>query len=258
MNQADFAHALLDPQFNCPPGLRSWNGSDPAQRFAVYRNNVLASLINALADGFPVVKQLVGDGFFTDMARLHAQASPPRNPVLAFYGEDFPDFIEGFEPAACLPYLADVARLERARVRAYHAADVAPLDKAGLGAVLADPEAVPHLVFRLHPSLQALQSPYAIASLWGAHQGLLELSAVNPAEPECALVLRNGLEVEVQRCSPGTLALVRSLGQATPLGAAVGAALGVEPGFDPGAALALLLAGDALTHFALDPARYPA
>ncbi len=45
LSQRDFARALLDPQQPCPPGLRSWNGCDPAARFAVHRNNVVSSLV---------------------------------------------------------------------------------------------------------------------------------------------------------------------------------------------------------------------
>jgi len=59
--QADFAAALLNAQLPYPKGLCSRNGADPSRRFAVYRNNVQSSLINALADSYPVVLQLVGE-----------------------------------------------------------------------------------------------------------------------------------------------------------------------------------------------------
>lgn len=51
-HQQAIAAALLDPAQPCPPGLTTWNGSDPAHRFAVYRNNVIVSLVDALADTF--------------------------------------------------------------------------------------------------------------------------------------------------------------------------------------------------------------
>ncbi|MDP0953215.1 putative DNA-binding domain-containing protein, partial [Klebsiella pneumoniae] len=47
-----FAKALLDPELSCPDGLFSSNGADPQSRFAVYRNNVHSSLINALATAY--------------------------------------------------------------------------------------------------------------------------------------------------------------------------------------------------------------
>src|SRR5450830_2078243 len=106
----DFAAALLAPDQACPDGLFSSNGADSASRFAVYRNNVHGSLINALASAYPVTLQLVGDEFFRAMAGCYVQANPPSSPVISAYGATFSSFIQGFEPAASVPYLADVAR----------------------------------------------------------------------------------------------------------------------------------------------------
>lgn len=256
MNSADFARALLDSEQPCPPGLRAWNGSDPARRFAVYRNNVVASLVSALAEGFPVVRQLVGEAFFDAMARLHVQAAPPRSPLLAFYGEGFADFIEAFPPAAGLPYLADVARLEHLRVHAYHAADLPAVAAAELAAVLGDPERLLTLHMTLHPSVASIASRHAIVSLWAAHQGLLDISAVDPGEPECALVLRNGLEVEVIRINAGATAFIQGLDAGIDLGRSTGAALAIDPDFDLGSTLALLMRGGAITQIAHDGGRH--
>ena len=52
------------------------------------------------------------------MAGAFARQSPPRSRLLAHYGEGFAEFIERFEPARLVPYLADMARLELARVQA--------------------------------------------------------------------------------------------------------------------------------------------
>jgi hypothetical protein len=114
-SQGDFSQALLDADSPIPIGLTTWNGSDPAGRFAVYRNNVFASLIDALADTYPVMLALVGNEFFRAMAKVFVQTNPPRSRVLACYGSGFADFVEDFYPARSLPYLADVARLEIAR-----------------------------------------------------------------------------------------------------------------------------------------------
>lgn len=55
-----------------------------------------------------------------------------RGPSLALYGAGFADFVEDFEPAASVVYLADVARLERARLESLHAADAQVLDASVL------------------------------------------------------------------------------------------------------------------------------
>ena len=99
---ADFGAVLLAPTFQCPPGLTTWNGSDPAKRFGIYRNNVVVGLVDALADTYPVVQALVGEDFFRAMAGVFVRQVPPRTPVLAWYGEGFAGFVEQFPPAAGL------------------------------------------------------------------------------------------------------------------------------------------------------------
>jgi len=209
--QADFAAALLDTRLLCPAGLCSANGADPASRFAVYRNNVQASLISALADSYPVVQQLVGEDFFRGMTGLFIQRQPPRSPLMSRYGDELADFIAAFEPAACVPYLADVARLERLRTRAYHAADAAAASAQQINAALADPQALAELSIALHPSLHLLDSNYAVVSIWAAHQGVATLRAIDIHQGQHALVLRNGLEVEVFALDHGASVFIRHL-----------------------------------------------
>ena len=120
--EASVAWALLDPLEPVPHHIADTGGSG-ARRFAIHRNNVVVGLIRALQARFPVVEKIVGGEFFTAMARVFIAKSPPRTPILTTYGDEFADFIAAFEPARELGYLADVARLEAARTRAYHAAD---------------------------------------------------------------------------------------------------------------------------------------
>src|SRR6266545_6393061 len=113
--QKAFAEALLDTSARVPLPVRGAARRKADNRFAVYRNNVLAGLTSALAARFPVVQRLVGNEFFRDMARVYVTVEPPRSPLLMHYGETFAAFIDGFEPAAPIPYLGDIARLEMAR-----------------------------------------------------------------------------------------------------------------------------------------------
>jgi hypothetical protein len=250
MNNTTFAAALLDPAAPCPPGLVTWNGSDAAQRFGVYRNNVTVSLIDAVAETFPVVQQLVGAEFFRAMAGEFVRQSPPVSPVLAWYGDAFAGFLATFPPAAGVPYLADVARLEYARVLAFHAADADPVPVAEIAACLNDPEVLPALRLHLHPSLQVIDSPFAIASLWGAHQnphqGTVELAGIDPAQPECALVLRHGLSVEVVAVPAAAGRFIVALQGGATLGAAVQQAGTDGTPFDPTPVLGLLIGRELL------------
>ncbi|PKO86675.1 MAG: DUF2063 domain-containing protein [Betaproteobacteria bacterium HGW-Betaproteobacteria-12] len=247
MNQSAFAAALLDPELPAPDGLLAWNGSDPARRFQVYRNNVVVSLIDALADTYAVTQELVGETFFRAMARLYVFAHPPQSRMLAFYGADFPDFVEGFPPAAGLPYLADVARLEYRRVTAYHAADLAGVGPDAVAAALGDEAHLPQLRVSLHPSLSVLASPFAVVSLWAAHQGLLALAEVLPDSPETALILRHELAVEVIRIPPAASVFINALHAGAPLGDAAAAAMEIAADFDLPGTLGLLLQKSMIT-----------
>lgn len=245
--QRDFAQALLDPALPCPAGLVAWNGSNPVRRFQVYRNNVHVALVDALADSFAVTHELVGEAFFRAMAAVYARAHPPRSSVLALYGADFPCFIAAFPPAAGLPYLADVARLEYLRILACHAADAAPVGHAAFAARLADEAGLPALRLGLHPSLAVLPSRFAVVSLWAAHQGAGDLAAVRPEVAETALVLRRGLEVEVMQVPAASGVFVAALQSGRPLGRAAEEATTLGSGFDLAATLGLLLHKSAIT-----------
>ena len=246
-SQHAFAAALLDPRKACPPGLVSANGADPQSRFAVYRNNVLSSLINALADNYPVVAQLVGEAFFRAMAGVYAQSVPPRSPVMNDYGGDFAEFIERFEPAASVPYLADIARLERLQVQAWHAADAEPMAQERIVAALSSPTLTGHLKIGLHPSLRLLQSPFAVVTIWAAHQHQTPVSFETfPAQN--ALVLRDGLDVEVFAISPGAHGFIAALQQGLPLTAAIEASIDL----DLEHTLAGLIRHQAITHLLVE------
>ncbi len=247
-SQADFASTLTDPTQACPPGLTSWNHSDVAQRFSVYRNNVMASLVDALADTFAVTQELVGPEFFRAMAQVFVQNHPPQTRVLTWYGAHFPDFIAGFEPAATLPYLPDVARLEMLRVRSYHAADAAPLETSTLAQALSDPAALAQLTLVLHPSVHMLASHHAAYSLWAAHQGVLTLESVDTTQAESVLIYRHGLDVLLQLITPAQHFFVQQLQAGHPLAQAVDTAVAMNADFDLPAMLALLIRQQLITR----------
>lgn len=245
----DFAAALLDPQRPLPAGLAAWNGSDPARRFAVYRNNVIVSLVAALAETFPVLRRLVGDEFFDAMAALHVREHPPTSPVLADYGAGFAGWLEGFAPAQALPYLPDMARLEHARVMAFHAADAAPLAAEAIAARCADASHLPGSWPILHPSCRVLRSPFAVEALWAAHQHDGEMPAVDIDRPGAALVLRDpGDEVLVVPLPPAAAAFCAALRCGTTLAQALAETEGEAgaAGFDLAGTLALLIRHGAL------------
>jgi hypothetical protein len=74
--------------------------------------------------------RLVGEEWFRAAATVYARAKLPAHPSLLDYGADFAQFLAGFAPAAELPYLAGVARLDRFWTEAHAARDEEPLAAA--------------------------------------------------------------------------------------------------------------------------------
>lgn len=118
---AELADALLDPEMPAPACVTGPAAKAAVKRFNVYRNNVAVSLVDALAATFPATERIVGTSFFRAMVLIHVRTTPPTSPLLFEYGYDFPAFIDAFEHTRGMPWLGDVARIERAWLDAYEA-----------------------------------------------------------------------------------------------------------------------------------------
>ena len=249
---ADFAAALLDAERPVPMGLTTQDGRPRGKRFAVYRNNVVSGLVRALKTRFPAVERLVGEEFFAAMARLFVTQHPPRSPLLMCYGDDLPDFIQDFPPAAELPYLGDVARIEAARTRAYHAADARPINPARLATIA--PMALMRMRVTLHPSAEVVRSAHPAVTIWAMNAGVLEPGPIDNWRPQDALVLRPELEVEVRELPPGGAAFLAALARSETLAAAAEAGAADHEGFDLVANLAGLIGSGLVTNLSFEPA----
>jgi hypothetical protein len=158
--QREFARALLDDAGGADAG-----GADAG--LDVYRASVLSNFSAALTASYPVVRRLVGDAFFSEMARRFALAHPSTSGDLNEYGAGFPAFIAGYPHAAALPYLHDVARLEWACHESEQAPEPAPFDFEALARV--DPARYGELRFQLHPSVRLLESAHPIGAIHEAN-----------------------------------------------------------------------------------------
>mgnify|MGYP001045225249 CR=1 FL=1 len=226
-----FAAALFDPALAAPLGLVGPDGEPSPKRFAVYRNNVIVGLVGALKANYPAVCRIVGEEFFDAMARVFVANGPPTSPVLLDYGAGFADFIAGFEPAADIPYLADVARLERAWLEAYHAPEATPLTPEALAAIPEDQAA--GLTFDVHPSLRLIWSQFPILTIWRMNIGDGVPAPVDiKARGEDVLVVRPEAQVEARAIPPGGFEFVEALQQGHSLTEAMKTALCADPRFD--------------------------
>ena len=237
--QRAFSGAILDPDQPTPPGLSDPEGRPAGKRFDVYRNNVVLSLIGAAEDSFPTLRKLIGEQNFRVMAGAYARAHPPSSPLMMHYGQSMPTFLEGFEPLQAYPYMPDIARLELALRRSYHAADAAAIAPEALGQMAPDDLMAATVSFA--PSVQLLRSPWPIHGIWAMNMA----GGPKPeARAEDVLITRAEFDPEPHALPMGGGDFIETLAKGQTFGAALNAA---GDGFDLSTTLGLLLQGNALT-----------
>jgi hypothetical protein len=233
--ERDVAEALLSADRAAAP---DWLDPEGAFRFRLYRNNLRHGLAGSLAEAFPVVRRLVGVPFFEAAAGVFIERQPPRDRMLAAFGGAFADFLSAFEPAQSVPYLADVARLERARIEALHAADAGPLDPASLSDLGAQIVAAR---FTPHPACRLVQSSHPVLSIWQAQTAPQPSSVPLREGPEAVLITRPDLELQMVRLSMAGAAFAATLLQGNSAEDADAAASALDSCFDPTPAFRTLL-----------------
>ncbi len=248
----DFQTRFVDALF----GLRSASASalslaaQPA--FAVYRNTVFVALIDALAANFPCVARLLGDDAFRAVALAHVHAAPPRDARLLLYGEGFAEFLAAQNDLRALPYLTEVAQLDRAWIESHVAADAVPADAAALAsrdaAALARTRLAPHPAARWR---WAAEGP--ARTIWRRERGQRDDPIDwTPGAAEGTLLTRPQDEVLWQPISAAHCAFLDACAAGATLPAAAAAALRAEPDTDVAALLALLLRAGALCESQAD------
>lgn len=243
--QDAFLRALRDPTTDAGPGM------------AVYRNTVAKSLTEVLRASFPTVERIVGDAWFGAAALAYAYGEPPASPVLADYGGGFPRFLRGFPPAAELPYLADMAAIDRLWTEAHLAPDAPPLDAAALAGL--PPEILAEGRLRLHASARFDWFATPAASLWRLNRPPAPLPGPGGFEldwrPEGIALARPEGGVRAVPLGPGAFALLAACGEGRGLDQALAQGLAAEPPMDVQAVLTDLTAAGLFGGFDPSPMR---
>ncbi len=238
--QRDFSLSLFAATVE-PGALTSQPG------FAVYRNTVMKGCIDALEANYPAVARLVGTEWFRSAAACYVLAEPPHDARLQRYGEHFATFLRDFGPAADLPYLAPVARLDRCWTESHVAADAVPADVAWLASI--DPASLTSAHLRPHPAARWVWFDEAPAfSVWQRNRETPASEAELVWQAEGALLTRPVASVLWSPLGRGGCAFLDACAAGRPLGDAAEAALDAEAAIDLAATLSHLLRRGALTN----------
>lgn len=226
--QQELVAALLDGDDTVSDRLLGDPALDVQGRLAVYQGSVRGALSRALTQVYPVLQRLVGARFFDAMAGRYLAAHPSTSPDLHDFGGQLAPFLASFAPAAALPYLPDVARLEWAWHRVFHAADPDPGLPAGFGD--RDEDALAALPLALSPALRLVHSDYPVDQIWRANQPEQEEPpAVHLDEgPVWLVVSRGGGLPEIENLNPRDWQLLDAIADS----ACLDDLAGLEPALD--------------------------
>jgi hypothetical protein len=256
--QENFSLALfgqLTPELQ--KGFQETSDTACKQRFAIYQNNVFYSLTTALGDLYPVVKNLVGDDFFTGTAGIYFGQYPPQKAAMVFLGENFADFLRTFEHTQKMSYLADIAELELARHRAYHAADKDPLVAEVIARMA--PELLASSSVELHPSLHYVSSSDPIFSIWQNNQEDIhneqdqsqqesQQKTITLGEPQQVLVVRPIYTVCMYHIEKSLYDFIQHLHHRDTIANAIENTLKDHLEFDVGQSIQFILQTQLITH----------
>lgn len=226
--QDAFAHALF-AQDAPPRDDMAALAAQPA--FAVYRNTVSKACIDALLANYPAVARLTGEAWFRAAAAIHVREALPATPMLLEYGGDFARFLAGFAPAAELPYLPDVARLDRLWTEAHTAASEPVAEPSAVARLT--PDALASAVLRPHAAARwAWFEGGPIYTIWSRNRDAAPSEGVLDWKSEGALLVRPRDAVEWLALEAGGCAFLDACAAGRPLGEAAVAALAAQPRAD--------------------------
>lgn len=259
--QDDFVQALWAwpdaPADALPPGLRALAGQPG---FAVYRNTVLRGCIDALQANYPAIARLVGEEWFRAAAAVHVRQQPPQDTRMLLYGQGFADFLRDFAPAADLPYLCGVARLDRFWTEAHSAADACVLAPSALAGL--PPQQLGAQVLEPHPAARwAWFDAQPIYTLWRRNRdaGAQATDSDGALDwiGEGALLTRPAGSVIWTPLDAAGCAFLDACTAGRPLADAAGQALALQPKCDLRQLMATLLAAGAFCSAPASGARLP-
>jgi Putative DNA-binding domain len=146
-------------------------GVPACERLGIYGNAYFYRLHDILKEDFPCTYVVLGEVNFHNLITGYLIKHPPSDPSVLYAGRLLPYFLRTLMGTADLsipklPFLADLAQLERAFIEVFHGRDAESLGQDRLRAI--PPDSWSSLRIRLHPATQIVDSQWRIDKLMSA------------------------------------------------------------------------------------------
>lgn len=132
-----------------------------AARLSIYANMYFFRLLEVLKDDFSAVAAAVGAADFHNLVTGYLTKYPPTEASVFWAGTHLAEYLRTGPIRHKVPYLADLAALERAIVEVFCARDTAVLDARAMRATV--PERWPSVRMRGIAALQVIETQWRVA-----------------------------------------------------------------------------------------------
>jgi len=227
--------AVREPEERAAAFLKPPRGTVEA-RWHVYAHGYLARIVEALGEEYRVVRRILGPDAFESLIARYLGTSPPRSFDLAHAGDGLSEFLKKDLLSRELPFLPDLAALERRLSEAFVAADGESFTWAELQQMA--PAAAAKLELGLAPGALVIRSAWPLHDLWSSRDlPDEEISIDLEGRPSIVLVFRRGWSVRCEGIDEDNARLVERVTR----GDATLSRLAEEHGADDGTQVRQLL-----------------
>jgi hypothetical protein len=133
---------------------------DPQARVGIYAEAYFYRLLDVLKEDFPATLEVAGADQFHNLVTGYLIDYPPTEPSIFYAGQYFARYLRAHPIAARVPFIGDLAHLERIVLESFHAADATALDGAAMRAIA--PQAWPAIAMRTHPAMHLVACAWRV------------------------------------------------------------------------------------------------
>jgi hypothetical protein len=153
-------------------------------RVDIYANMYFYRILDALKEDFPATLAVLGADNFHNLVTGYLLEHPPTQPSISECGRHLAAYLHDHPMRERAPFIADLARLERASAEVFQGPDAATLEPDALRSIA--PADWPALKFRIQPAAQMLALDWQVSELLRAVE---EQREWKPAEQGAVKVL---------------------------------------------------------------------
>lgn len=205
--QSNFQNYLLDKSTSIINAVVDREPVSATARLNVYRESYYLRLIEALALDYEVIRALVGEEEFDQIAFEYIQEHPSSFRSIRWYGEKFSDFLKKKTDQECL---IEMAQFEWLLTEAFDAADSTVITLENMAAI--PPKKWPKIRFKLHPSLRSLTLTTNAVAIWQSYtEQNIALTPEQTSSPVTWIIWRKELDVHFRSLTQAEAFMLQAL-----------------------------------------------